>query len=105
MARKKAKTAKKPHPQNPVVRAAFATIIRQLRIKHGLGQKEVADLSGYSVKYIGFLELRKNTPSLTAAIMICTALKEDPGKIVNDVGLMMPCFKRLQGKDHEAADI
>jgi transcriptional regulator with XRE-family HTH domain len=105
MAKKNANTAKKPHPQNPVVRAAFATIIRQLRQKLNLSQKQVADLSGYSEKYIGFLELRKNTPSLTTAIMICTALQEDPGKIVNDVRSLMPRFKRLQGKDHEAADI
>jgi transcriptional regulator with XRE-family HTH domain len=101
----RATTAKKPHPQNPVVRAAFASIVRQLRAKLDLTQKEIADLSGYSVKYIGALELRKNTPSLTAAIMICTALKEDPAKIVNDVRLLMPRFKRLRGTDDEAADI
>lgn len=105
MAKKRATTAKKPHPQNPVVRAAFASIIRQLREKRGLSQKNVADMSGYSEKYIGFLELRKNTPSLTAAIMICTALKEDPGNIVNEVRRLMPKFKRLESKDLEAADI
>jgi transcriptional regulator with XRE-family HTH domain len=105
MAKKPANTAKKPHPQNPVVRAAFASIIRQLREKRGLSQKDVADMSGYSEKYIGFLELRKNTPSLTAAIMVCKALNEDPGKIVNEVRLLMPRFKRLEGEDHEAADI
>jgi transcriptional regulator with XRE-family HTH domain len=105
MAKKDAKTAKKPHPQNPVVRAAFATIIRQLRRKHKLSQKQVADRSGYSDKYISFLELRKNTPSLTAAIMICNALGQDSGQIVNDVRLLMPRFKRLEGKDHDAADI
>jgi transcriptional regulator with XRE-family HTH domain len=105
MARNTAKTAKKPHPKNPVVRAAFASIIRQLRHKLKLSQKQVAERSGYSEKYIGFLELRRNTPSLTAAIMISTGLGEDPGKIVNDVRLLMRRFKRLEGKDHEAADI
>jgi transcriptional regulator with XRE-family HTH domain len=105
MAKKDAKTAKKPHPQNPVVRAAFATIIRELRRKLRLSQRQVAERSGYSEKYIGFLELRKNAPSLTAAIMISVGLGEDPGKIVNDVLSVMPRFKRLQGKDHEAADI
>ena len=105
MAKKTGKTAKKPHPQNPVVRAAFATILRQLRRKLKLTQKEVAERSGYSEKYIGFLELRKNTPSLTAAIMISVGLEQDPGKIVNDVQSFMPRFKRLEGKDHEAADI
>jgi|SRR5215475_13100569 len=104
MAKNAAKTAKKPHPQNPVVRAAFASVIRQLRRKRKLSQKTVADMSGYSEKYISFLELRKNTPSLTAAIMICTALGEDPGKIVNQVRVLMRRFKRLEGKDHDAAD-
>jgi transcriptional regulator with XRE-family HTH domain len=105
MAKKSAKTVNKPHPQNPVVRAAFATIIRQHRRQLKLSQKQVAERSGYSEKYIGFLELRKNTPSLTAAIMISVGLGEDPGKIVNDVRAMMPRFKRLEGKDLEAADI
>jgi transcriptional regulator with XRE-family HTH domain len=105
MAKKSAKTAKKPHPQNPVVRAAFASAIRQLRRKLRLSQKKVAERSGYSEKYIGFLELRKNTPSLTAAIMISKGLGEDPGKLVNEVRSLMPRFKRLEGKDHEAADI
>ena len=102
---KTAKTAKKPHPQNPVVRAAFASVLRQLRRKLKLTQKQVAERSGYSEKYIGFLELRKNTPSLTAAIMISLGLGEDPGKIMNDVRLLMPRLKRLEGKDYEAADI
>lgn len=105
MAKKNAKTAKKPHPKDPVVRAAFATIIRQLRRKLKLSQRQIADLSGYSEKYVGFLELRKHTPSLTAAIMVCAALGEDPAKMVRDVRSLMPRFKRLEGKDHEAADI
>jgi transcriptional regulator with XRE-family HTH domain len=105
MATKDAKTAKKPHPQNPVARAAFATVIRQLRRKLRLSQKQLAERSGYSEKYIGLLELRKNTPSLTAAIMISVGLGEDPRKTVNDVLLLMPRFKRLEGKDYEAADI
>jgi transcriptional regulator with XRE-family HTH domain len=105
MATKDAKTAKRTHPQNPVVRAAFATIMRQLRRKLKLSQRQLADMSGYSEKYIGYLELRKNTPSLTAAIMICIALEEDAGKIVNEVRFLMSRFKRLEGKDHEAADI
>jgi transcriptional regulator with XRE-family HTH domain len=105
MAKKFAKTAKKPHRQDLVVRAAFASIVRQRRRKLKLSQKQVADLSGYSEKYIGFLELRKHTPSLTAAMMVCAALQEDPAKILNDVRSLMPRFRRLEGKDHEAADM
>jgi transcriptional regulator with XRE-family HTH domain len=105
MAKKNAKKRKKPHPQNPVVRAAFGTTIRELRRKLKLSQREVAERSGYSEKYIGFLELRKNNPSLTAAIMILGGLEEDPGEKVNEIRALMPRFKRLEGKDYEAADI
>jgi len=102
---KPANTDKKPNRMDPVVRAAFGSIIRQLRRKLKLTQKQVAELSGYSEKYIGFLELRKNTPSLTAAIMVSTALQQDPTVTFNHVRAMMPHFKRLEGKDPEAADM
>jgi transcriptional regulator with XRE-family HTH domain len=104
MSRKRAKPRKKPHPQNSVVRAAFGSVIRQLRRKLRLTQRELAERSGYSEKYIGFLELRKNNPSLTAAIMISRGLEQDPGKTVNEVSSLMARFKRLEGKDHQAAD-
>jgi XRE family transcriptional regulator, regulator of sulfur utilization len=90
---------------DPVVRAAFATVIRQLRRKRRLSQRNVAELSGYSEKYIGFLERRKHTPSLTAAIMVSTALEHDPTDVFNKVRSLMPRFRRLEGKDPEAADV
>lgn len=102
---KPANTAKRPHRMDPVVRAAFGSVIRQLRRKLKMTQKQVAELSGYSEKYIGFLELRKNTPSLTAAIMVSTALQQDPTVTFNQVRALMPRFKRLEGKDPEAADM
>lgn len=105
MAKKRATTAKKPHRKDPVVRAAFASIIVQLRRKLRLKQWQVAELSGYSEKYIGLLERRKNTPSLTAAIMVSTALREDPASVLNQVRSLMPRFKRLEGRDPEAADM
>jgi len=51
------------------------------------------------------LERRKHTPSLTASIMVSTALGEDPTDTFNQVRARMPRFKRLEGTDHEAADI
>jgi transcriptional regulator with XRE-family HTH domain len=99
-------TAKKPHWNDPVVRAAFASVIVQRRRKLKLKQRQVAERSGYSERYIGKLERRKHTPSLTAAIMISDGLEYDnPGEFTNEVRSMMPRFKRLEGKDHEAADI
>jgi transcriptional regulator with XRE-family HTH domain len=105
MAKKGPNTAKKPHRKDPVVRAAFASIIVQRRRKLKLKQRQVAERSGYSEKYIGLLERRKNTPSLTAAIMISGALKADSGEFVNEVRSLMARFKRLEGKDHEAAEM
>jgi transcriptional regulator with XRE-family HTH domain len=106
MAKSGPKKVKKPHCNDPVVRAAFASIIVQRRRELNLKQRQVAERSGYSEKYIGMLERRKHTPSFTAAIMISGALEFDnPGVLANEVRSLMPRFKRLEGKDHEAADI
>src|SRR5689334_10339664 len=105
MAKSAAKNGKRPHWNDPVVRAAFASVIRQRRRALKLKQRQIAERSGYSEKYIGMLESRKNTPSLTAAIMISGALETDSGELVNEVRTLMPSFKRLETRDHEAADI
>jgi transcriptional regulator with XRE-family HTH domain len=105
MAKSGTKKVKKPHWNDPVVRAAFASVIVQRRRRLKLKQRQVAERSGYSEKYIGMLERRKNTPSLTAAVMISGALESDSGEIVNEVRSLMSRFKRLEGKNHEAADI
>ena len=105
MAKSGTKRVKKPHWNDPVVRAAFASVIVQRRRRLKLKQRQVAERSGYSEKYIGMLERRKNTPSLTAAIMISRALESQPVEIVAEVLSLMPRFKRLEGKDHEAADM
>ena len=98
------KKVKRPHWNDPVVRAAFASVIFHRRRQLKLRQRQVAERSGYSEKYIGMLERRKNTPSLTAAIMISGALESHSGEFVDEVRSLMPRFKRLECKDHEAAD-
>jgi transcriptional regulator with XRE-family HTH domain len=105
MAKDGASTAKKPHRLDPVLRAAFASVIVQRRRKLRLKQRQIAERSGYSEKYIGLLERRKNTPSLTAAIMISGALQANSGEFVNEVRSLMPRFKRLEGIDREGADM
>jgi transcriptional regulator with XRE-family HTH domain len=106
MAKSRPKKVKKPHWNDPVVRAAFASVIVQHRRKLKLKQRQVAERSGYSEKYIGMLERRKHTPSLTASIMISGSLEfDEPGGLINEVRALMPRFKRLERKDHEAADI
>jgi transcriptional regulator with XRE-family HTH domain len=98
-------TAKKPHRMDPVVRAAFASVILERRLELNLTQKEVAERSGYSEEYIGKLERREHTPSLTAAVVVSIGLEKDPSETLNDVRAKMLLFKWLEGKDPEAADI
>jgi transcriptional regulator with XRE-family HTH domain len=96
---------KKAHRRDPVVRAAFARILVEQRRRQHLKQHEVASASGYSEKYIGQLERRVNTPSLTAAIEIASALQIDPRDLLGRVLQLMPRFKRLERPDPEAADM
>ena len=97
-------TAKKPHRMDAVVRAAFGSVIRERRLELSLSQKEVAERSGYSEEYVGKLERREHTPSLTATIMVSTGVEKDPTDTFNDVRERMLLFKWLEGKDSEAAD-
>jgi len=105
MAQKSGQPPKKPHRRDPVVRAAFARILVEQRRRLRLKQHEVASSSGYSEKYIGQLERRINTPSLTAMIEISGALQLDPRDTLSLVLDLMPRFKRLERRDPEAADI
>lgn len=95
----------KPHRRDPVVRAAFARILVEERRRRHLKQHQVASSSGYSEKYIGQLERRINTPSLTAVIEISSALGLDPRDTLGRVLELMPRFKRLERPDPEVADI
>lgn len=100
----RASTAKKPHRMDLVVRAAFASVILERRLKLRLTQGEVAERSGYREEYIGKLERREHTPSLTAALMVSKSLEQDPTEAINEIRNKMELFKRLEAKDSEAAD-
>ena len=100
----RASTAKKPHRMDAVVRAAFASVILERRLKLGLTQGQVAERSGYREEYISKLERREHTPSLTAALMVSKGLEQDPTEAINEMRNKMELFKWLEGKDSEAAD-
>jgi transcriptional regulator with XRE-family HTH domain len=104
MSKRSAQSKKKSHRKDPVVRAAFARILVERRRRLHRKQHEVASASGYSEKYIGQLERRLNTPSLTAMIEISGALDSDPNDFLTDVLKLMPRFKHLERPDPEAAD-
>jgi transcriptional regulator with XRE-family HTH domain len=96
---------KKSHRRDPVVRAAFASILVEQRRRRHLKQHQVASQSGYSERYVGQLERRVNTPTLTAVIEISAALQLDPRDLLGQVLQLMSRFKRLERPDPEAADM
>ena len=90
------------HPKELVVRAAFARMLVQFREAAELTQAEVAEKSGYAEKYIGFLEQRKHTPTLTALIEISKAVESSPSEMLKAVLDLMPSFAHLEGKERKS---
>jgi transcriptional regulator with XRE-family HTH domain len=88
------------HPKEPVVRAAFARVLVELRKEAKMKQGRVGELSGYEEKYIGALERRKHTPTLTAVIEISKALNVSPEETVARVLELMPKFAHLEISSH-----
>lgn len=88
------------HPKEPVVRAAFARVLAELRKEAKMKQGRVGELSGYEEKYIGALERRKHTPTLTAVIEISNALNVSPVDTVARVLELMPKFAHLETASH-----
>ena len=88
------------HPKEPVVRAAFARVLAELRKDAKMKQGRVGELSGYEEKYIGALERRKHTPSLTAVIEISKALNVSPVQTVAKVLELIPKFAHLEIAAH-----
>ena len=87
------------HPKEPVVRAAFARVLVELRKEAKMRQRKVAEGSGYEEKYIGYLEHRKHTPTLTAMIQISKALNVSPIDMLARVLDLMPKFAHLENTD------
>ncbi len=84
------------HPKEPVVRAAFARALVEFRREAKMKQGRVGENSGYEEKYIGALERRKHTPTLTAMIEISRALNVSPVKMLGRVLDLMPNFAHLK---------
>lgn len=93
------------HPSDPVMRAAFARVLVEFRKEAKMKQKEVADKAGYEEKYIGALERRKHTPTLTALVEIATAMDVSPVEMVKKVCLLLPKFAHLRGRDFDSISL
>jgi transcriptional regulator with XRE-family HTH domain len=97
-----ATTDKSPrNPKEPVVRAAFARVLVQLRKKAALTQAQVGEKSGYEEKYISALERRKHTPTLTALIEISDAVGVSPLESLGKMMELLPKFQYLEVKARE----
>lgn len=81
--------------REPVVRAAFARVLAELREDAGLTQAQVAERSGYEEKYISALERRKHTPTLTAVIQISDAIGVSAVETLKRVLELLPKFAHL----------
>jgi XRE family transcriptional regulator, regulator of sulfur utilization len=92
------KPAAKPprHPKEAVIRAAFARVLVELRERAGLTQAEVGEKAGYEEKYIGALERRKHTPTLTAVIEISKAVDTPALEVLAIVLKLIPRFAHLE---------
>jgi transcriptional regulator with XRE-family HTH domain len=86
------------HAKEPVIRAAFARVLAQLRKEAGLKQAQVAEKSGYEEKYISALERRKHTPTLTALIEISNGVNVPPLETFARVLELLPKFAHLEMK-------
>jgi transcriptional regulator with XRE-family HTH domain len=84
------------HPKEPVVRAAFARVLAEVRKEARMKQGRVGEVSGYEEKYIGALERRKHTPTLTAVIEISRALNVSPVEMLTRVLDLIPKFAHLE---------
>ena len=89
------------NPKEPVVRAAFARVLADLREQAQLTQAEVGEKSGYEEKYISALERRKHTPTLTAVIEISGAMSISPLEVLSRVLELLPKFSHLENKNLE----
>ncbi len=84
----------KSHPRDIAVRAAFARVLLELRERRGMTQEVLGFESGYHPKYIGLLERRRHTPTLTAVIEISRALNVSPSWFVDRVRKLVLQFRR-----------
>ena len=60
----------------------FGAILKELRIKRKISQKNLAELSGLSREYIGQLERGQKFPALVTLFLISEALEINPSKFI-----------------------
>lgn len=64
---------------------AFGKVVRDLRVKAGLTQEELAFEAGVRRTFVSVLELGQQQPSLTTVLKIAAALKIPASKLMEKV--------------------
>lgn len=82
MARRKslANAKKKPPRLIPILRPLGAQV-RRLRLERDLAQERLAELAGWSYKYLGRVELARVNPSAVKLIELAEALQVTVGEL------------------------
>lgn len=62
----------------------FGAVVRRLREEQGLTQEQLAERSGVSATYIGFIERGDNVPTLTILLQLAGALGISPSQLLCD---------------------
>jgi transcriptional regulator with XRE-family HTH domain len=63
----------------------FGTAVRRLREHRGLTQEALAERSGITPTYVGFVERGDSVPTLTVILQLAAALKIRPGELLDDL--------------------
>lgn len=64
------------------LRDALSSNLRRIRLDAGWTQEEMADVLGISARYLGSIERRRVSPSVTLLGKFAAALKLDPCKLI-----------------------
>jgi len=64
------------------IEAAFGGVLRELRVKAGLSQEELASQSGLHRTYVSLLERGLRTPSLSTVFSLAKPLNIPPHEFV-----------------------
>ena len=64
---------------------AFGTVLRELRIKHGLSQESLAHKAGIERNYISLLELGRNSASIKMLFKLAPVLGVSVAELMKKV--------------------
>jgi transcriptional regulator with XRE-family HTH domain len=62
----------------------FGAVVRRLREEQGLTQEQLAERSGVSATYIGFIERGDNVPTLTVVLDVAVGLGISPSELLRE---------------------